>query len=62
MKRIAVFLFFFGWLLSLPLYAEEALTGKTVRQFIDSISNLEQLSKKYGDDQRFTSEENRSMA
>lgn len=61
MKRITVPFFLIGLMLCMPLLASDALTSKTVRNFIDSIKGLEQLSKKYEDDKSFASGGGKSM-
>ena len=61
MKRITIPLLTIGLLLSLPAFAEDALSSKTVRNFISSLKELEQLGKKYQNDPAFKTETNQSV-
>lgn len=61
MIKITIPLLLIGLLLGLPAFADDALTTKTVRSFVDSIKELDQLSKKYEDDKSFIADEDRSM-
>lgn len=61
MKRITVPLLLFALFISMPLLASDALTGKTVRDFIDSLKELEQLGNKYESDRTTTSDGNQSI-
>lgn len=61
MKRISIPLLVFGLFLSLPLFAGDGLTSATVRNFIDSLKDIEQLSKKYENDPVFDSAANQSV-
>jgi len=61
MKRIAIPLLVIGVFVSFPLLADDALTSNTVRSFISSLRDLEQLGKKYENDPAFATESSLSM-
>lgn len=61
MKRISIPLLILGMLVSMPLLAGDALTAETVRSFIDSLKDLEQLGKKYENDPAFDTGKNQSV-
>lgn len=53
MKRIAIPLIVIGLFVSFPVLAGDALSSNTVRSFINSLKDLEQLGKKYENDPAF---------
>ncbi|WP_455198087.1 hypothetical protein [Kaarinaea lacus] len=61
MKRMLFPLLIIGLSFSLPLYAGDALSSKTVRSFIDSLKDIEQLGRKYENDPAFKTDENQSF-
>lgn len=61
MKRITVPLLIISLFFSPLIFAGDELTAKTVRNFIDSLKDLEQLGKKYENDPAFEVESNQSV-
>ncbi|WP_455217277.1 hypothetical protein [Kaarinaea lacus] len=61
MKRMLFPLLVIGLCFSLPLFADDTLSSKTVRSFINSLKDIEQLGKKYESDPAFKTEQTQSF-